>query len=95
MQNIMKQVQLRFVLKLPTATDNNNATRTNDNGKTLEWDLPLGVDTPMLATVTYVNPYKAAGWAVAIVAVAGIVFMYKRRKNKGVKKNELPEDQGK
>ena len=95
MQNIMKQVQLRFVLKLPTATDNNNATRTNDNGKILEWDLPLGVDTPMRATVTYVNPYKAAGWAVAIVAVAGIVFMYKRRKNKGVQKNELLEDQGK
>lgn len=83
LQSLMQQVDLRFVLKLPTYTDSNNATRVEDEGKTLIWVLPVGVDTPMKATATFLNLYKAAGWisAVVVIVIVGIVVVsYRRRK---------------
>ncbi len=82
-KNLLQQVNLRFVLKLPTTADSSNATRTPDGGKTLVWDLVLGEDNELTAQVTYLNPYKAG--AVAILGIgAGVIFW---RKRKGRTKN--------
>lgn len=84
MENIMKQVDLRFILKLPTKAGKNNATTVSDEGKTLTWILPLGEDTSMQATVSYLNPYKAAAWGgiLIIIVIAGVFIMAWKKRNK-------------
>lgn len=78
-KNLLQQVNLRFVLKLPTAADSSNATRTPDGGKTLVWELVMGENNELQAQVTYLNPYKGGGWALAVIA-AGLIFRRKRRR---------------
>lgn len=83
MKNILKGISLKFNLKLPVKTDENNATTVSADGKTLTWVLAMGENTPIDMTFTYVNPIKAASWlgGVAILAVAGICFhSYKKAK---------------
>ncbi|MGL5207015.1 MAG: DUF3153 domain-containing protein [Acidaminococcaceae bacterium] len=79
-KNLLQQVSLRFVLKLPTAADSSNATRSPDGGKTLVWDLILGEDNELSAQVTYLNPYKAGGLLIAALVAGGIFWRKKRRK---------------
>lgn len=80
-KNLLQQVNLRFVLKLPTAADSSNATTSPDGGKTLVWDLILGEDNELSAQVTYLNPYKAGGLLIAALG-AGIIFWRKKRRNR-------------
>ena len=79
-KNLLQQVNLRFVLKLPTAADSSNATTSPDGGKTLVWDLILGEDNELSAQVTYLNPYKAGGLLIAALG-AGIIIWRKKRRN--------------
>ena len=97
MQNIMKQVELRFILKLPTKTDNNNATSVSEDGKTLTWELPLGEDTQMKATATFLNPYKAAAWVggVVIIVIGVIFFMAWKRRNKAPESTAVMDNETK
>lgn len=85
LQSIMKQFDLRFTLVLPTAVDDTNATQVSDDKRTLTWKLPLGEETPMDATVTYLNPVKAAGWLMVLLVVGGVGNAYyrKRKRMKG------------
>ena len=78
-KNLLQQVNLRFVLKLPTAADSSNATRTPDGGKTLVWELVMGENNELQAQVTYLNPYKAGGWALAAIGTL-LLFRLKRRR---------------
>lgn len=80
-KNLLQQVELRFVLKLPTTVDSSNASRSPDNGKTLVWDLVLGEDNELQAQVTYLNPFKAGGLALVLVVVGGLVWFRKKRAN--------------
>lgn len=79
-KNLLQQVNLRFVLKLPTAADSSNATRSPDANKTLVWDLVLGEDNELSAQVTYLNPYKAGGLLIVVLVAGGIFWRKKRRK---------------
>lgn len=79
-KNLLQQVNLRFILKLPTAADSSNATRSPDGGKTLVWDLVLGEDNALSAQVTYLNPYKAGGLFIVALGAAIIFWQKKRRK---------------
>ena len=79
-KNLLQQVNLRFVLKLPTNADSSNATRSQDGGKTLVWELVLGEDNELSAQVTYLNPYKAGGLFIAVLGAAIILWRKKRRK---------------
>ncbi|HIU64536.1 MAG TPA: DUF3153 domain-containing protein [Candidatus Avacidaminococcus intestinavium] len=79
-KNILQQVQLRFVLKLPTTSTTHNATSTPDDGQTLIWKLILGEKNKLQAEVTYLNPFKVAlGIGIIIITGLGFVF-YRRRK---------------
>lgn len=69
LQNVLKQFDLRFTLVLPTGVDATNATQVSDDKRILTWKLPLGEETPMEATVTYLNPVKAAGWLMVLLVV--------------------------
>lgn len=80
-KNLLQQVELRFVLKLPTAVDSSNASRSPDNGKTLVWDLVLGEDNELQAQVTYLNPFKAGGFALVLAVVGGFVWFRRKRAN--------------
>ena len=85
LQTIMKQFDLRFTLILPTGVDATNATQVSDDKRVLTWKLPLGEETPMDATVTYLNPVKAAGWLMVLLVVGGVGDAYyrKRKRMKG------------
>jgi hypothetical protein len=79
MKDIMGRIDLRFVLKLPTSVDSTNAHHVSDDGTILMWKLPLGEATPLEATVTYLNPMKAAGWAVFFIVIGGVGCAYVRK----------------
>ena len=78
-RTLMRQFDLRFVLKLPARVDSSNATNVSDDGHVLTWKIPLGEDTPLQASVTYLNPVKAAGWVVVLSVVGGIAAAYTRK----------------
>ena len=89
MKNLLKSVSMKFILILPTTTENNNATTVSADGKTLTWVLPMGENTPIDMTFTYVNPVKAASWLglVVILFVAGIVARsYGKNKKQSLEK---------
>ena len=79
-KNLLQQVKLRFILKLPTSGENHNATSTQNNGKTLVWNLVLGENNHLQAEVTYLNPYKAIGWTSLVLAVIIAYKLYRRKK---------------
>ena len=80
------QFDLRFILKLPTRVDSANATSVSEDGRVLMWRLPLGEDSDLDASVTYLNPMKAAGWIVLIGILGGLgsVYFRKRRREKAL-----------
>ncbi|NLY84270.1 MAG: DUF3153 domain-containing protein [Acholeplasmataceae bacterium] len=80
-KNLLQQVKLRFVLKLPTAAESSNAGLVADGGKTLVWDLVFGENNLLEARLTYLNPYKAGALS-AILLAAAIFFMLSRRRKK-------------
>lgn len=79
-KNLLQQVKLRFILKLPTSGDKHNATSTQDNGKTLVWNLVLGENNHLQAEVTYLNPYKAMAWLAVGVIIIVSYNIYRRKK---------------
>jgi len=85
LQNIMKQISLKFILILPTKAGPNNASTVSEDGKTLTWVLPVGENTPMQASVTFLNPIKAASWLALVVLIGlGIILYSSYKKRKGV-----------
>ncbi len=85
MANLIKQVDLRFVLKLPTRVAQTNAATVSEDGRTMTWVLAMGEDNPMEARVTYCNPLKAAGWLLGVSLLGGVAFLFWRRRHKRVR----------
>ncbi|MFA7067784.1 MAG: hypothetical protein WC127_02290 [Acidaminococcaceae bacterium] len=81
MENLIKQIDLRFVLKLPTRVTKTNASMVSEDGRTMTWVLSIGDDNPMQATVTYCNPFKAVGWLLGILLLGGGAYVLWRRHN--------------
>ncbi len=97
MKNILKEVSLKFILKLPTKTDSNNATNVSADGQTLTWVLPMGDNTPIDMTFTYVNPIKAASWLGALVILIVVAICVRSYKKSKINKEKLADgnDSGK
>jgi len=85
MQNLIKQIDLRFVLRLPTRVASSNAAIVSEDGKTLTWVLAMGEDTPMQASVTYCNPFKAAGWLIVALLFGCAAYFIRRRMHTGLR----------
>lgn len=72
--------KLVYILHLPQLTDEHNATRVEDGGKTLIWEMPLAqaVRKPVVmrfkATVPFPRSWIAAGCGGALALVALLVF---------------------
>lgn len=85
-QNLMRQVGLKFILKLPLKVDSTNATRTPDGGNTLEWDLVIGENNPIQAQAEIINPLKAVAWMVLLSAVGVYVIWRYNKKGRAPKR---------
>ena len=59
-----------------------------EDGKTMTWVLAMGEDTPMQASVTYCNPFKAAGWLVLTLLFSGVGYLIWRKKHAGLRGND-------
>jgi hypothetical protein len=75
---------LTYIMHLPAAATTSNATRTEDSGKTLIWEFPLGqaVLKPVVTrfTMPVPIPWKWVAWITTPLALTGCaVFAWKRR----------------
>lgn len=83
LDNVFKQMELKFIVKLPTAVDSSDATTVSADGKTLTWNLALGGATPINAQLTYMNPIKAASWAALVgISILGAILYRSYKKNR-------------
>lgn len=83
LNNVFNKMDLKFVVNLPTKADSSDATTVSEDGKSLTWNIAVGQSTPINATITYLNPIKAASWAavVVLIIIGGILYhSYKIRK---------------
>ena len=75
---------LTYIMHLPAAPTSSNATRTEDSGRTLVWEYPLGqaVLKPVVTrfSMPVPIPWKWIAWISAPLALAGCgIFTWKRR----------------
>ena len=64
---------LTYIIHLPAAASESNATRTEDAGRTLVWDYPLAVAIQNPVTLRFKAKIPIPAWAIA--AVAGVVLL--------------------
>lgn len=81
-KNLLSQIDLKFILKLPTTIDVSNANKVSEDGKTLVWKLVLGEENQIVAEATILNLRNASWLFIALVSIGGLCFYsYKKRKN--------------
>lgn len=84
-KNIMSQVDLKFILKLPTKTIKNNAYLVSADGRTLTWRLALGEANQIVAELTMLNLVNIGIIIVIIVLLGGYIYLAERkRKSRGI-----------
>lgn len=59
--------QLSYIIHLPLAAKQSNATRTEDNGKTLIWDFPLDRAIKQPVTTHFIAPIPIPNWVIVII----------------------------
>lgn len=77
---------LTYIMHLPAAATSSNATRTEDSGKTLIWEYPLGqaVLKPVVTrfTMPIPIPWKWVAWICPPIILAGGAIYRQRRKSR-------------
>lgn len=84
-KNIMSQVDLKFVLKLPTKTIKNNAYQVSEDGRTLIWRLALGEDNQIVAEAKMINLWSVG--IIMILTIGGGLYIYlldRKRRSRGI-----------
>ena len=88
---------LTYIIHLPTAASESNATRTEDAGRTLVWDYPLAVAIQNPVTLRFKAKIPIPPWLV--VAGAAVVFLlayftvrWKIRSRKRLRASSLAAD---
>lgn len=79
--------RLHYIMHLPAIAADSNATRVENGGRTLVWDIPLAqaVKTPLMTrfTMKIPIPWKlASAIAIAISIAAGGFFLHRIRKSR-------------
>lgn len=83
-KQLLSQIDLKFILKLPTSTTKNNAHQVSQDGKTLTWQLALGENNQVVAEAEMLNMITV-GVVLGILVGGTIIFVfYRRRRTKGV-----------
>lgn len=70
MRTLLSQVGLKFILKLPIAVDKSNAHEVSPDGKTLTWNLILGIENQVAATATVINPTRVGLLLGVVIAIS-------------------------
>ena len=80
-KNLLAQIDLKFILKLPTEIDVSNANKVSEDGRTLMWNLVLGEENQIVAEATILNLKNAGLLFIAVVSIGGACFYnYQKRK---------------
>ncbi|MBS7530332.1 DUF3153 domain-containing protein [Hazenella sp. IB182353] len=81
---VFNQVNLDFILTLPLAADDHNATKVSEDGRTLTWELKPGEINPIQVTLDIPNilTWGIILLVVFIMIVALIVYLVLRRRKK-------------
>jgi hypothetical protein len=66
---------LTYIIHLPKAATDSNATRTEDSGRTLIWDFPLSQALQGPITTRLTAPIPIPNWATATISILGIALM--------------------
>ncbi|WP_091567646.1 DUF3153 domain-containing protein [Melghirimyces thermohalophilus] len=77
------ELDLNLKLSLPIKTDQHNADRLSQNGKTLGWHLKPGTTNPIYVEIEFPNP---VGWGITgtgILVMALLLWRYRRSRAKG------------
>lgn len=88
--------KLAYIVHLPIAATDSNATRIRDGGKTLEWEFPLeqAVKAPVVTRFSAKIPIPIWAWAVAgglaLVAFAALGFLLRKRLAGSVHRHTCP-----
>lgn len=81
-KNLLAQIDLKFILKLPTEIDVSNANKVSEDGRTLMWNLVLGEENQIVAEATILNLKNAGLLFIAVVSIGGVCFYnYQKRKS--------------
>lgn len=84
-KNIMSQVDLKLIIKLPTKTIKNNAYQVSDDGKTLTWRLALGEGNQIVAEAKMLNLWHMAIIVVLVIGAGWYIYLKdKKRKSRGI-----------
>lgn len=84
-KNIMSQVDLKFILKLPTKTIKNNAYLVSADGRTLTWRLALGEANQIVAELTMLNLVNIGIIILITILLGGYIYLAERkRKSRGI-----------
>ena len=66
---------LTYIIHLPKAATDSNATRTEDSGRTLIWDFPLSEALQGPITTRLTAPIPIPNWAIATVSILGLALL--------------------
>ncbi len=67
---------LTYIIHLPAAASESNATRTEDAGRTLVWDYPLAVALQNPVTLRFKAKIPIPAWAIPAVASVVLLLAY-------------------
>ncbi|MBK1882957.1 hypothetical protein JIN85_11060 [Luteolibacter pohnpeiensis] len=71
----LKNHQLSYIVHLPLAATESNATRTEDAGKTLIWEVPLAKALRAPITTRFKAIIPIPGWLIGIAIGAGVAAL--------------------
>jgi hypothetical protein len=66
---------LTYIIHLPKAATDSNASRTENSGHTLIWEFPLSEALQGPITIRLAAPIPIPGWAIAAISILGILLL--------------------
>ncbi len=67
--------RLSYIIHLPLAAKQSNATRTEDDGKTLIWDSPLDWAIKQPITTHFIAPIPVPSWLISAIIIVFVIIL--------------------